>query len=172
MFHNIRKFFCLFLLSFISSVCAAPLDDIVTRVKEAVNITAENLEVDNLQGTAIYTGKVIVTMGDKNIKCDKLVIIRGEKSDIGKIIAYGNPVGYSGHIKDNPEVIHAYSDEMEYNLETKMFYMRGNARVEQGKNTYEAPEIQYDVENEIITSSPSSAGRIHMMIDAESLQGL
>jgi lipopolysaccharide transport protein LptA len=60
---------------------------------------------------------------------------------------------------------------MEYDLEKQIFYLRENARIEQGKNLYEAPEIQYDLANEIITSSPSQQGRIHMVIDAETLAG-
>lgn len=172
MFPNILIKFSILSALLFPVVYAASLDDLTADIKDAVNINAQNLEIDNLQGIATYTGEVTVTLGDRTMRCDKLIISRGKKSDIGKITAYGNPVGYAGHLKDNPEIIHAYSDVMEYDLETQMFYMRGNARVEQGKNVYEAPEIRYDVENEIITSSPSSNGRIHMTIDAESLQGL
>ena len=167
-----HKVLLLLALFFTPTAFAAAMDDFASGITDALNISAKHLEIENVEGVATYTGNVVVTLGDREMKCDKLVVYRGAESDIGRIIAYGNPVGYSGKVKDKPEIIYAYADEMEYNVETQMFYMRGNARVEQGKNTYEAPEIQYDVENEIITSSPSSNGRIHMVIDAESFQGL
>jgi lipopolysaccharide export system protein LptA len=168
----INKILCLLIATLLGTAHAASINDLTSGITDALNISAENLEIDNLKGVAIYTGDVNVDLGKRILRCDKLEVYRGTGSDIGRIIAYGDPVGYEGHVSDNPEIIHAYSDMMEYDLEKQIFYMRGNARVEQGKNIYEAPEIQYDVENEIITSSPSSKGRIHMVIDAESLNGL
>jgi lipopolysaccharide export system protein LptA len=137
-----------------------------------LDLTSDQFEFDNLNGIVTYTGNVDVTLGDRHLKSDQLIIYRNIKGDgeVIKIVAKGKPAHLQGTLENQPEIIDAYANEMEYDIQKEMFYLRGDARVVRGKDVYEAPEIQYDVVNEIISSASSEKERTHITIDANTLK--
>jgi len=137
-----------------------------------MDLTSDHFEFDNLNGVITYTGNVDVTLGDRHLKGEQLMIYRDVQGDgaIIKIVAKGNPAHLQGTLEGKPEIIDAYAQEMEYDRKKAMVYLRGNARVTRGQDVYSAPEIQFDVVNEIISSSSSAEERTHITIDANTLK--
>ena len=139
---------------------------------EVLEINADEGEFDNLNGLITYTGNVVVNQGKRQLESDKLIIERDKEGEIVKITAFGKPVHFVGPVSEGPEPVHAYGDMIEFDPVNQMLYLKGDAKIVRDKDVYQAPEIQYDLKNEIASSLPSKQGRTQIVIDAKSLEGL
>ncbi len=96
-------------------------------------------EADNLtyeKDRIIYTGNVKMTRGKGVLTADKVVIYLDDKRKPKKAEAEGNVRYVEGTRR-------AFADRAEYDFQTEVLKLFGNARVEDDKNFVEADEIIY-----------------------------
>ncbi|MGC8853211.1 MAG: lipopolysaccharide transport periplasmic protein LptA [Hydrogenobacter sp.] len=96
-------------------------------------------EADNLtyeKDRIIYTGNVKMTRGKGVLTADKVVIYLDDKRKPKKAEAEGNVKYVEGTRR-------AFADRAEYDFQTEVLKLFGNARVEDDKNFVEADEIVY-----------------------------
>jgi len=109
-----------------------------------VEITSEELEVDQANGTAIFTGDVIVGQGDITITSQEMRVEYGEdpatgKNEIRVIRMFGGVTFVS------PDEA-AESDTAVYTLATDMLIMQGSVLVTQGATALSADKLTYNLE--------------------------
>jgi lipopolysaccharide export system protein LptA len=96
-------------------------------------------EADNLtyeKDKIIYTGNVKLTRGNGVLTANKVVIYLDDKRKPKKAEAEGN-------VKYVEGVRRAFADRAEYDFQTEVLKLFGNARVEDDKSFVEADEIVY-----------------------------
>lgn len=96
-------------------------------------------EADNLtyeKDKIIYTGNVKITRGKGVLTANKVVIYLDDKRKPKKAEAEGN-------VKYVEGVRKAFADRAEYDFQTEVLKLFGNAKVEDDKNFVEADEIVY-----------------------------
>lgn len=93
-----------------------------------VEVTADNLSVDQGTGTAIFTGNVMIGQGEMRLSASRvLVVYRAEAEGIARLEATGGVTLVSG-----PDA--AESERADYNIDDGTIVMSGNVLLAQGRN--------------------------------------
>ncbi len=93
-----------------------------------VEITSEQLDVNQADGTALFSGGVVVGQGEMRLSADKVLVIYVEEGNgIERLVATGDVVLVNG-----PDA--ARSDRAEYTVASGVIVMTGNVLLTQGPN--------------------------------------
>lgn len=105
-----------------------------------VEVTAENLSVDQATGTAVFTGNVVAAQGEMRLSSNQLLVVyREETEGIERLEATGDVILVSG-----PDA--AESERADYNIDDGTIVMRGNVLLTQGPSalTADTMTVQLD----------------------------
>lgn len=104
-----------------------------------VEVTADNLDVDQGDGTAIFTGHVIIAQGEMRLSAPKVEIIYlKDRSGIKRLKASGGVTLVNG--QDAAEATRA-----DYDVESGIVRMYGNVLLVQGRNALSAERMTVDL---------------------------
>lgn len=116
-----------------------------------INLQAESGEYDANAGVATYTGNVVITQGEMNVKGDK-VVIKMVNNSVNSIEAWGKPATFhyvpQPRNKKQEPPIDGRSSYMKYSVPNSTVFMQGNAFVIQDKNETKGNTITYDLKKE------------------------
>ncbi|WP_418361298.1 lipopolysaccharide transport periplasmic protein LptA [Sulfitobacter alexandrii] len=102
---------------------------------QPVEVTADNLSVDQETGTAIFTGNVMIGQGDLRLTAARvLVVYREQKQGIARLEATGGVTLVSG-----PDA--AESDRADYDIDNGTIVMTGNVLLAQGPSALSADKM-------------------------------
>lgn len=156
--------FCLLILSFSQTMALS------TDREQPIQIEADKATIDNMKGTAVYEGNVIVMQGSIRLNAATVTLNYNDQNDIEKVVAMGQPTHFKQRL-DSGEEIKAKAKEMEYNAVKDMLHLRVEAELRKernGEDTYTstAPRITYDTQRGIITADKgkNKKGRITMTL--------
>ncbi len=96
-------------------------------------------KIDDSTSLQILAGNVKLKQGNTLFDCDSCVI--NNRTNI--FDAYGHV-----HIND-ADTTNIYSDYLQYLMQTKVAYLKGNVRLTDGKGTLTTPDLEYDVDTKI-----------------------
>ncbi|MGJ8617055.1 MAG: LptA/OstA family protein [Sulfitobacter sp.] len=100
-----------------------------------VEVTADNLSVDQSTGTAIFTGNVLIGQGEMRLSAARvLVVYRAENKGIARLEATGGVTLVSG-----PDA--AESERADYNIDDGTIVMSGNVLLAQGASALSADKM-------------------------------
>lgn len=102
---------------------------------QPVEVTADNLEVDQETGTAIFTGNVLIGQGEMRLSATRvLVVYRAENKGIARLEATGGVTLVSG-----PDA--AEAQRADYDIEDGTIVMTGNVLLAQGASALSADRM-------------------------------
>lgn len=102
---------------------------------QPVEVTADNLSVDQSTGTAIFTGNVLIGQGEMRLSAARvLVVYRAENAGIARLEATGGVTLVSG-----PDA--AESERADYNIDDGTIVMSGNVLLAQGASALSADKM-------------------------------
>lgn len=102
---------------------------------QPVEVTADNLSVDQETGTAIFAGNVMIGQGDLRLSAARvLVVYRDQNKGIARLEATGGVTLVSG-----PDA--AESERADYNIDTGTIVMTGNVLLAQGPSALSADKM-------------------------------
>ncbi len=100
-----------------------------------VEVDADNLSVNQNDGSAVFTGNVSIVQGEMRLTADKVnVHYQAETRTIARLVATGDVLLVQG-----PDV--AEADAAEYSIESGNVHMTGNVMVLQEATTITADEM-------------------------------
>ncbi len=100
-----------------------------------VEVTSDDLSVDQATGTAIFTGNVVIGQGEMRLSAARvLVIYRAEQQGIARLEATGGVTLVSG-----PDA--AESDRADYNIDDGTIVMTGSVLLAQGPSALSADKM-------------------------------
>lgn len=103
-----------------------------------VEVTADNLAVNQTSGTAVFTGNVLIGQGEMRLSAPRvLVVYLEDQSGIERLQASGGVTLVSG--EDAAEAAQA-----DYNVETGLIEMQGDVLLVQGVNALTAEKMFVD----------------------------
>lgn len=122
--------------------------------KEPIEITADQLALDDETGLAIFTGNVEIIQGDLRLTAELVEVIYTEdRSKIESMFAKTNVKLTSGPDK-------ATSDAADYNLARGSIILTGNVSVLQEGNTLLAERVEFDVD----TGASQASGNVKTVL--------
>ncbi len=103
--------------------------------KLPVEITADELEVDQSTGTAIFSGNVVIGQGEMRLSASRVMVVyRAEQNGIARLEATGGVTLVSG-----PDA--AESERADYNIDDGSIVMSGDVLLAQGQNALSADRM-------------------------------
>ena len=114
-----------------------------------INLKADSGEYDANAGIATYTGNVVVTQGEMNLKGDKITI-RLQDGKIHTIESWGNPTTFH-YVPAKEPPIDGSGKYMKYTVPTSTVEINQNAHVKQDKNETRADHLTYNLKQERVS---------------------
>ncbi|SLN30131.1 Lipopolysaccharide export system protein LptA precursor [Roseovarius albus] len=108
--------------------------------EQPVEVTSDNLDVDQTAGTAVFTGDVVVIQGEMRLSAPRVLVVYNEdRSGIKRLEATGGGV----ILVNGPDV--AEGNRADYDVETGLMDMHGNViLVQEGGNTITGDKLHVD----------------------------
>lgn len=157
--HLLGLIFC-GLLAFSPVVAAAQsaalaFGQVKTDPSTPVEVTADALDVNQGDGSAVFTGNVLIIQGDMRLSADRVQVVnRTEGSGIDRLQASGNVVLVSG--TDAAEAQRA-----DYSVTSGKIVMTGDVLVSQGASTIASERMEIDLASGAATMS----GRVRTFLN-------
>lgn len=118
--------------------------------KAAVEVSADNLTVDQDTGTAIFSGNVVIGQGDLRISAGIVRVVYSDVTgDIAQLLA-------SGGVTFVTATEAAEAAEADYNLTSGMVILTGNVLLTQGASALSAEKMTVN----LATGNAQMSGRV------------
>lgn len=119
-----------------------------------VEVTAEQLSVDQESGTAIFTGDVLIGQGEMRLAAPRvLVVYKDGRTGIERLEATGGVTLVSG-----PDA--AESERADYDIDTGVIVMTGNVLLTQGESALTADRMTVNLDD----GTAQMAGRVKTIL--------
>lgn len=142
--------------------------------QQAVQISADSLDIQDQTGTSVYIGNVEITQGSLSLKGDKITIQHPDR-ELQSINAIGQQAVFKRFDTDSQSWVSGQADNIIYNAKDKTLLLVGSAKVEQpGKHLITGPELTYDMLNKTLKAQSTAQQKerisVTLMPDAKRQQ--
>ncbi|MBC7193588.1 lipopolysaccharide transport periplasmic protein LptA [Marinobacter sp.] len=144
---------------------------------QPIRVKADSARLDDMTGTATYTGDVLVQQGDTRLEAARVVLYRNEQG-LTRIEAEGNPAHYQQPASDGTGKTNARALRITYSSADNRLVFEEQAVIEQNGNRFSGNRIDYDSTQRVVTATSSPQkdsqgedGRVEMIIQPRSESG-
>ncbi|EPX82332.1 lipopolysaccharide transport periplasmic protein LptA [Salipiger mucosus] len=121
-----------------------------------VEVSADQLQVNQSDGTALYTGNVVIGQGEMRLAAPRVLVVYVEgQGRIDRLEATGGVTLVSGDEA-------AEAERADYDIEAGIIEMTGNVLLTQGENALTSERMIVDLEN----GTAEMAGRVRTVIQS------
>lgn len=153
------------LLLFTHLVFALPSDK-----DQIIQLRAGSADINQQTHKGIYLDDVQLDQGSTHIRAHTAITTGNEKNQLILAVIKGNQIA-PAHYWTTPAVnkppMHAYADIIHYYSTRHLIELMGHARVEQGNNSFSAPQITYDTLAQHVVSKASDTARTTIIFHPE-----
>ena len=133
------------------------LGGISTDPSAAVEISADNLSVDQDTGTAVFSGNVVIGQGALRLSAGSVRVVYAETTgDIAQLIA-------SGGVTFVTDTQAAEAASADYNLTTGQLILSGNVLLSQGASALSADKMTVD----LTSGTAQMSGRVRTVFQQD-----
>jgi lipopolysaccharide export system protein LptA len=136
-------------------------------VDKPIEVEANSVEIDEKSGKSVYKGNVVLTQGSIRLTADKVTVIQHEKKS-DQIKAVGSPARITQKSQKGKSPIKGRSSRVEYDVDSNMLYLIGNAVITQDKDTFKSDRIAYDRKKSLIKGGTSAKGKQRVRVTIKS----
>lgn len=129
--------------TFAPSVTADPILDVG---KGDVSVQADNLEIDVASGSAILSGKVVLSKGDLTVRCPKFDL----KFDATPHVRWAKG---SGGVVADVRGVHGEAPEVELDMVKQHLEMRGGVKLSRGQGWIQAEKATIELATGKVTAT-------------------
>ncbi len=150
-------------LLFVTNLCFALSEDRT----QIMQLSAESADLDQEKHRGIYIDNIKLDQGTTHIRAAKAVTEGNSKNQLTKAIIYGNKEAQAHYwtlTDTKKQPMHAFADIIYYYPIEHLIKLVGNARVEQGENSFSAPNITYDTVRQHVISKSDGKGPTTIII--------
>jgi lipopolysaccharide export system protein LptA len=146
----------LLLISVINLCFALPEDR-----KETMKLSAGSADLDQQVHRGVYIDNVILDQGSTHIRAAKAITEGNAKNQLIKAIIQGNKEAQAHYwtlTDPKKPPMHAFADTIYYYPIDNLIKLVGNARIEQGADSFSGPHITYDTLHHHVVSKSNGQG--------------
>ncbi|MFN3235014.1 MAG: lipopolysaccharide transport periplasmic protein LptA [Gammaproteobacteria bacterium] len=132
-----------------------------------MHIHADTLNSNYKQGVNVFHGDAVATQGTTSLSGDTIIALTNEKHKVTRIIATGSShhqAHYRTIQKAGEPEFNAYADTITYYMTKKIAKLNGHAHVSKNKNSFNGPNITYNMATQEITSKSSKTNRSTLIL--------
>jgi lipopolysaccharide export system protein LptA len=151
---------------FIISPCFA----LPTDKDQPMYLTANTGHLNKATGINLFQGNIKVTQGSSILLADTLVLHTNKKNQLIEADAQGNLANFSTVTDIKKPRFVGVAQTIQYFPQQRIINLIGDAKATQGPNSYSAPRIEYNIDQQSVVSQASSQGRTTIIIQPQSIQ--
>lgn len=154
------------LLFLFSHLCFALPED----QKKIIQLRADTADINQETHKGIYTQHVEFDQGTTHLRAAQATTKVNEKNKLTEVTADGDAHDQAHFwtlMDEKKPPLHAYANSIRYFPDKHLIQLIGNARVEQGKDSFSAPSISYDTLHKHVISQSNGQGRTVIIFHPE-----
>lgn len=134
--------------------------------QQPVYIEADSVDIDEGSGVSVYKGNVVLTQGSIHINANLVTVTHQESGD--KLIAEGQPVTFEQQPDAGKPLVKGRAQRTEYQTDSEILLMIGDAVLIQGKDSFKSDRIIYDRSKAVVKAGAAAqgSGRVKITIDS------
>lgn len=139
--------------------------------KQILQLRADTADINQETHTGIYTHHVELDQGSTHLRAFHAMTKVNQKNKFIEATADGdkNDQAHFWTLTDEKKPpLHAWANTIRYLPEDHLIQLIGNARVEQGLDSFSAPSINYDTLHKHVISQSNGQGRTVIIFHPES----
>ncbi len=138
--------------------------------QKTIQFRADSADINQSTHLGVYLGNVELDQGSTHIRAAQAQTETNQKNQLIKAVIKGNNDG-TAHFwtltATNKAPLHAYADTIQYYPEQHVIELIGHARVEQGNDSFSAPQITYNIATQHVVSKSAKNERTMIIIHPE-----
>lgn len=131
---------------------------------QVLHARSDTAEINQQTGVSTYLQHVFAVQGTTSLTADKVVTRQDAHHQLIEVIAYGQPAVYKTIPEQGKAELTATALEIHYFPDRHYVELIHQAVVVQNGNRYEAPRINYDIDQQVVVSPVSSAGHTSIVL--------
>ena len=139
-----------------------------------IHIEADAGEMDQKQGTALYSGNVRLNRGTLKVNADTMTIELNDNDQLTQLTAKGKENGPQAHFQQQVEAgkaeVIADADIIVYFADEEKIELRGNAHLTQDDNELRGQLIIYDVKAGKVDASAAPGQKIDIIFQPDAIK--
>lgn len=135
-----------------------------------MDIEADRVTADDVNGTSRYEGNVVITQGSLRLRADRIDVKQDAAGNM-TAVAVGKQVTFRQKREGLDEYIDAQSDKLEYDSGNDLVKLTGGARIRRGQDelrgaviVYHSNTEQYSIEGGAKSADNPQSGRVRVVI--------
>ena len=166
---------CLLLASFsVFGPVSGPVFGLPSDSEQPIHIKADAAEMDQKQGTALYSGNVRLDRGTMKVNADTMTIELNDNDQLTQLTATGADNGPQAHFQQKVEIgkaeVIADADVIVYFADEDRIELRGNAHLTQEDNELNGQLIIYDVKAGKVDASAAPGQKVDIIFQPNAIK--
>lgn len=130
--------------------------------QQPIRIQADDAQLDDKQGIAIYTGDVIITQGTMKVTGNKVTMTRTPNGDIDVVTSVGN-LAYFEQLQTagDTKPVQGWGVTIQYHATQNRVVLIDKAKViDKDNNTTQGEKIVYDTEKKLASAGRATGSKV------------
>ncbi len=144
--------------------------------QKPISLEAERATFNEKTGVTTYTGNVVIQQGTLKLEADAIVANLNSNNQIKTVTANGSPAKFQQQMDSNKGLARGEGKRINYNAETGIISLSGNAFLSQNGATFRGENLKYSMSKGDIQADGGSTGqkkgRIQIVIPPSAQQSL
>ncbi|MBU0498568.1 MAG: lipopolysaccharide transport periplasmic protein LptA [Gammaproteobacteria bacterium] len=135
--------------------------------EQPITVEADSADIDDGNKRSIYTGSVVITQGTIRLEADKVIVSKPASGQGNNLHAEGKPVRFQQAVEGKKaEVVRGRARKMEYDSDSELMHLIGDAHLTQEGSSFSSDRITYDRIKSLVTGGAAASGkqRVRMTI--------
>jgi len=127
---------------------------------QAIEVTADFVEIDDKIGVAIYRGNVIVIQGSTHFTGHTLTLKYAADQQLKEALLEGSPATYRQRPDNEEEDIEGEALNMRYQTEEQLIHMSNKVKIVQRGQIYTGHHMTYDTARNVLKARKARPGEL------------
>lgn len=139
--------------------------------EQPIHVTANSARLDEKTGEAVYRGNVVVVQGTLRVSGDTLNLHVDDKGELQTARTFGKPAHYQQKTDPAKGLVTAEASEIQFDNNTGVITLIGNAVLHQDGATFNGPRITYSTLHKQVEASGDASQRVQLVFPPQARNG-
>ncbi|MFQ3788306.1 lipopolysaccharide transport periplasmic protein LptA [Halomonas sp. A29] len=140
--------------------------------EQPIEVEADRLDLDDVAGTAVYTGEVDIRQGTMRLTGDRVEFQRNAAGELSRATARGERAYIEQQPDPDQPVVRGWGRTIIYHVAERRVELIDRAELHQGGDTFDGGYLEYFLDRRVVQARAESEGvegrqRIRMTLQPE-----
>ncbi len=156
----------------IAAIAATPALALEGDAEAPVEVVADQLDLDDNAGTAIYTGDVEIQQGSMQLTGDRVEIQRNAEGQLTRATANGDRAYIEQQPSPDAPLVRGWGRTVIYHVAERRVELIDRAELHQGGDTFDGAYLEYFLDRQVVQARSETEGveerqRVRMTLQPE-----